>query len=304
MPDGEGAALGIRSDASASGSISSDPRYWRSLPLGQRTLILGVINVTPDSISGDGVGADPRRAVDLGCALVAAGADALDVGGESTRPGATPVEEREELRRVVPAIEALAMDVAVPLSVDTMKAGVAQAALRAGASIVNDVSGLRADPTLAQAAASHDAALILGHWAQARWHAGIPPGADPAAIVAAHLGEAARRAMACGLLHDAVWLDPGLGFGKRVATSLALVRGIEQVVQLGHFVVIGPSRKRFIGETLKRDAAEDWEGAAALVALAIAAGVHVVRVHDVGRLARVARMTDAVLEAAESASGA
>src|SRR6266516_728579 len=148
---------------------ASPRRDWRSLPLGRRTIILGVINVTPDSMSGDGVGPDPVRAVELGRRLVDAGADVLDVGGESTRPGATPVGDDEELRRVVPAIEALAAAVDVPISVDTMKGVVARAALEAGASIVNDVSGLHADASVAEAAAERGAALILGHWARADW---------------------------------------------------------------------------------------------------------------------------------------
>ena len=145
---------GPRSVSSVPDPRPPDPRHWRSLPLGRRTVVLGVINMTPDSTSGDGLGADPERALDLGRRLVAAGADALDVGGESTRPGATPVDEIEELRRVVPAIEALADTLPVPLSVDTMKAAVARAALAAGATIVNDVSGLRADPGVAAVVAS------------------------------------------------------------------------------------------------------------------------------------------------------
>ena len=274
-----------------------DPREWRSLPIGPRTIILGVINMTLDSVSGDGLGADPDAAVERGRQLVASGADALDVGGESTRPGAAPVSEREELRRVVPAIESLAAAVDVPIAVDTMKAAVAGAALVAGATIVNDVSGLRADPAMADTAARHGAAIIVGHWARAAWHTGIPAGADPIELVTAHLLESARRAMAAGLPKDAVWLDPGLGFGIRAETSLALMRGLARVVALGHPVVVGPSRKGFIGQVLGLPPARDWEGAAALVSLAIAWGAHIVRVHDVARLARVARMADAVVAA-------
>ena len=272
-------------------------RDWRSLPLGQRTIILGVVNVTPDSFSGDGVGADPKRALDLGRRLVEAGADALDVGGESTRPGATPVSLDDELRRVVPAIAALSDAVAVPLSVDTTKLGVARAALEAGAMIVNDVSGLRADVDLAQATAEHRAALILGHWARADWGTGLSPNEDPVTTVAGRLRTGAEWAAERGMQREAIWLDPGLGFGKRPATSLALMRRLTEFAALGHTLVLGPSRKAFIGGVLGTDPTQEWEGAAALVSLAIAAGVQVVRVHDVARLARVVRMADAIVAA-------
>jgi dihydropteroate synthase len=254
-----------------------------------------VINMTPDSVSGDGLGTDVARAVAQGRRLVEAGANVLDVGGESTRPGATPVDAEEELRRVVPAIEALAAELPVPISVDTTKGVVADAGLRAGACIVNDVSGLHVDPSLAIAVAQRDAVLILGHWVRREWGTGIPAGGDPVTAVCAHLTASAARARDAGVARAAIWLDPGLGFGKRAATSLAIVRGLERIVAMGYPVAVGPSRKAFIGDVLHVPAAEDWEGAATLVTLAIAGGAQIARVHDVHRLARVVRMADAML---------
>jgi dihydropteroate synthase len=265
--------------------------------LGRRTVIIGVVNTTPDSFSGDGVGDDPGRACDLGLRLVEAGADILDVGGESTRPGATPISEDEEMRRVLPAISALRGLVDVPLSVDTTKSGVARAALRAGASIVNDVSGLRADVGVANAAADYGAALILGHWSRRMWATGLTPRADVVAQVAGHLSEAIGWAVQRGVERDQIWLDPGLGFGKRPETTLVLMRRLSELAARGHPVVVGPSRKGFIGRVLATDPTRDWEGAAALVSLAIASGVHAVRVHDVSRMTLVARMADAITAA-------
>jgi dihydropteroate synthase len=260
----------------------------------QRTVVLGVINVTPDSATGNAVGSDPALARALGRRLVDEGADALDVGGESTRPGFTPVSAEEEIRRVVPAVRALAEAVAVPISVDTTKSEVAAAALDAGATIVNDVSGLRADPHIAAVAARSGSALILGHWARAEWDTRLANHEDPVAVVAQRLVAAAAAAINVGVAADGVWLDPGLGFGLHPTTSLALVRDLDRISALGYPVVVGPSRKGFIGRVLGVDAAGDWEGAAALVSLAIASGARIVRVHDVHRMARVVRMADAI----------
>ncbi len=276
---------------------SPDPRHWRSLPLGQRTIVLGVINVTPDSETGNVVGRDPSRAVELGQRLVGEGADALDIGGESTRPGFVHVPAEEEIERVVPAVRALAVAANVPISVDTTKAMVARAALEAGATIVNDVSGLKADPSVARVAAEYGAALILGHWARAEWGTTLAGRDDPVGVIATRLAASADRAIAADVGLDAIWLDPGLGFGIRPELSLALVRQLSRVTALGYPVVVGPSRKGFIGRVLGVPASEDWEGAAALVSLAIAHGARVVRVHDVHRLARVVRMAEAIVAA-------
>ncbi len=282
----------------------AEPLHWRALPIRQRTIILGVVNTTPDSETGNAVGSDPARAVELGLRLVAEGADALDVGGESTRPGFTPVSAADEIARVVPAIQALARAGSVPISIDTMKAAVATAALEAGATIVNDVSGLRADPAIAAIAAKHGAALILGHWARAEWGTTVGDHEDPVGLIVTRLAASVDRAIAADVGLDAILVDPGLGFGTRPEVSLALVRQLDRIAAIGYPVVVGPSRKGFVGRVLGVPASDDWEGAAALVALAITRGARVVRVHDVHRLARVVRMTEAIAMAGSKATGA
>jgi dihydropteroate synthase len=262
-----------------------------------------VVNTTPDSETGNAVGADVARAVELGERLVAEGADALDVGGESTRPGFTPVSAPDEIARVVPAIRALAEAVSVPISVDTTKSEVAAAALEAGATIVNDVSGLHADVGIARVAAERGAALILGHWARAEWGTTIGDREDPVGLIATRLAASVDRAIGADVGVDAIWLDPGLGFGTRPAVSLALVRQLARIAAIGYPVVVGPSRKGFIGRVLDVPAKDDWEGAAALVALAIARGARVVRVHDVHRLARVVRVTEAIIHSGAATAG-
>jgi len=287
------AALGVASPPAAHCAL---PWGGTSLPLGTRTLVMGVVNVTDDSFSGDGLGRDLGAVLAHGEALVAAGADVLDVGGESTRPGAAVIPADEERARVEPAIGLLARRLGVPLSVDTRKASVAEAALAAGAGAVNDVSGLRHDPALAGVVARAGATLILGHWESrlpgARWS-----GADPVAVVRDGLRWSLERAQAAGVAPERLAVDPGLGFGKPPRVSLALLRGIDRLWALGRPVVIGPSRKGFIGRVLGAEAQLGWEGTAAAVALAIAGGAAMVRVHDVARLVRVVRMADAIVSA-------
>jgi dihydropteroate synthase len=273
---------------------------------------MGVINVTDDSLSGDGLGRDVGAVVARAEALVAAGADILDVGGESTRPGASTVPTAEERARVEPAVAAIARRLAVPISVDTWKAAVAEAALAAGAGAVNDVSGLRHDRAVAAVAARADAALILGHWAP---RADRPPSdarsiprrtpnpgrsqetASPVASVVEGLRESVAWALDAGCTADQLAIDPGLGFGKAPRVSLALLRDLGALRALGLPVVVGPSRKGFIGRVLGPAEQHGWEGTATAVALAIAGGADVVRVHDVARLARVVRMADAIVRA-------
>ncbi len=260
-----------------------------TLSLGTRTLIMGVINMTDDSFSGDGLGRDREAALARAEALVAAGADLLDVGGESTRPGARPVPAAEERARVVPTVEYLASRLKVPLSVDTRKAVVAEAALAAGAGAVNDVSGLRYDPALARVVARAGATLILGHWrAGLTW-------TRPVAAVVRGLRASVARALAAGCAPDRLAIDPGLGFAKPAWVSLALLRELHRLRVLGLPLVVGPSRKGFIGRVLGPEEQFSWEGTAAAVALAIAGGADIVRVHDVARLARVVRMADAIV---------
>ncbi len=261
---------------------------------------MGIVNATPDSFSGDGCGADVEGAIARGLAHLDAGADILDVGGESTRPGAQPVAAEEECERVVPVIRGLRARTQAPLSVDTFKAEVAQAALEAGADIVNDVWGLRRDRAIASAAARFGATLVIVHNRPAEATVdplgGMYPRAvygDVVAEVAAELQEAAGWALAAGVPAERIWLDPGLGFGKTPAQSLELLRRLGGL-RLGYPLLVGPSRKSFIGRTLGLPVGERDEGTAAAVALSVAFGADVLRVHDVRTMVRVARMADAV----------
>ena len=275
---------------------------------GARTYVMGILNVTPDSFSGDGLiqGSDwVARAVEQGMAQVAEGAQILDVGGESTRPGATPIPADEEIRRVVPVIEGLVARTEVPVSIDTSKAEVARAALDAGAGILNDVWGFRLDPELGALAAERRCPVILMHNRSrpqdARFEerlGGRYVGArydDLLEDVAREMMELAEGAMAAGVAREQIVLDPGIGFGKTVEQNLTLLRRFDRFKALSFPILCGPSRKSFIGYTLDLPPEERVEGTAAAVAIAIARGADIVRVHDVKPMARVARMCDAIL---------
>jgi len=276
---------------------------------GARTYVMGILNVTPDSFSGDGLRADVRgalaRALDQARGFVAAGADILDIGGESTRPGATPLDAADEMRRILPVIEAVREALPdVVVSVDTFKAEVAAAALDAGAHIVNDVWGLRADPALGPLAAERGAPVILMHnrskpndvvvdrLGGSYLGAGYRHLLDD---VAAELTAMADAARAAGIPADQIVLDPGIGFGKTIPQNLALINHLDRIRALGYPVLSGPSRKSFIGRVLDLPVDERVEGTAAAIALSIARGADIVRVHDVAVMVRVARMTDAIL---------
>ena len=261
----------------------------RQFDWGSRTYIMGVVNVTTDSFSGDGVGTNVRAAVSQAARFQQEGVDILDVGGESTRPGHTPISVDEELRRVIPAIEAIATAVDLPISVDTYKPGVARRALRAGASMVNDVWGTSADTNLVAVAVEGGVPIVLMHNQQGiRYHDLVPE-------VVAALEEAARRAVQAGVPWESIILDPGLGFGKTGEHNLALLRRLPELRELGRPVLVGSSRKSTIGQVLDLPVEERLEGTAATVALSIAGGADIVRVHDVKAMARVARMSDAVV---------
>lgn len=271
---------------------------WR---WGSRTFLMGVVNNTPDSFSGDGCGGDAEAAVARGLAQARAGAALIDVGGESTRPGAPPVPEEVELARTVPVVRALAARTDVPVSIDTCKPAVAAAALEAGARVVNDVWGLRRQRALADVAAAYGAALIVVHNRPARPTVDDLGGmyaeasyADLMGEIADELQEAAAWAEAAGVAPEDVWLDPGLGFGKTPAQSLEVLRRLREL-RLGRPLVVGPSRKSFIGRVLGLPVGQREEGTAAAVALAVAGGADVVRVHDVRAMARVAAVADAVV---------
>ncbi len=270
------------------------------LVFGERTLLMGVLNITPDSFSGDGLLVGPDwldRVVEMGRRMVREGADLLDVGGESTRPGADPVPVEEELRRVVPAVRALREAVDVPISVDTTKAQVARAALVEGADLINDVSALRFDPEMVRVVAEFGCPVVLMHMKgtpkDMQHH---PQYQDVVAEVRDFLWERIQWAEARGISRDRIIVDPGFGFGKRPEHNLALVRHLKVFRELGCPVLLGPSRKSTIGVLLGGlPPLERVEGTAAMVALAVAFGVDVVRVHDVRVMAQVLRVADAVV---------
>jgi len=242
---------------------------------------MGVINVTPDSFSDGGEWLGATAAVEHGRALVADGAAILDVGGESTRPGAGPVDEAEELARVVPVLEALA-GVEARLSIDTSKAAVAAAALDAGAAIVNDVTALRGDPEMAPLIAQRGCDCCLMHMlGEPRTMQSDPRYDDVVADVKAFLKQRLEFAVAQGIAEERIWLDPGIGFGKAVDHNLELLRRLDELVALGRPIVIGTSRKSFLGRITGRDAHERVPGTIAANVLALARGASIFRVHDV-----------------------
>jgi len=256
---------------------------------GERTYVMGIINVTPDSFSGDGLGTDVDAALAHALRFQDEGADILDVGGESTRPGHAPVDEDEELRRVIPLIERLAGSATTPISVDTYKASVARRALAAGATMVNDIWGLRRDPEMAGVVAEAGVPVVVMHNQEA------PIYKDIVADVMAILRESLRRAEAAGIPREWVIVDPGMGFAKRPEHSLELLRRLGELRALGCPVLVGTSRKSSIGAVLGLPVEERLEGTAATVAIAIANGADIVRVHDVKAMVRVARMSDAIV---------
>jgi dihydropteroate synthase len=267
----------------------------RELAIGARTLVMGIINVTPDSFSGDGLGADADAALRQAEQFAAAGADILDIGGESTRPGSLGVSAADELSRVLPCVERICAAVEIPVSIDTSKPEVARAALAAGAAIINDVNGLRA-PGMIEAAAESGAPAVIMHMLGAPRDMQVAPAYDDAVTeVYGFLVERTEAAIAGGVAEGQIVIDPGLGFGKTAQHNLELVRRLDELRSLGRPILIGPSRKATIGRVLGKPPEERLWGTAALVALGITNGATIVRVHDVEQMAQVARMTDAVV---------
>lgn len=276
---------------------------------GKKTFVMGILNVTPDSFSGDGLMSRQdtvRSALELAQRFIEAGADVLDIGGESTRPGAGAVDEVEELARVIPVIEALrGSGLDILLSIDTYKAAVAESALNHGADWINDVWGLHADPLMGSVAARYKAPVVLMHNrskpAQAELqqrlggrYTGIEY-QDLIADIRAELMESVALAHAAGIEDKHIILDPGIGFGKTVEQNLELVNRLDEIKTLGYPVLLGASRKSFIGYTLDLPPVERVEGTAAVCAIGIARGADIIRVHDVEVMVRVARMADAVV---------
>ncbi len=276
-----------------------------TLPVGQRTLIMGIINVTPDSFSGDALGDDVEAAVTQAKRMYAEGADILDVGGQSTRPGSDPIPVEEELRRVLPVVKRLmAPDgVPLPISVDTSRATVAEEALNAGAHIINDITGLRDDPALAEVVAKHDAGLILMHIkGTPRTMQQNPHYDDLLGEVTQYLREGIDRALAAGVQRDRIWIDPGIGFGKTIAHNLELLRRLSELRFLRCPILVGTSRKGFIGRILAQSKSGELPppedrvvGTGATLAISICNGADIVRVHDVAHAVEVVRVADAIV---------
>jgi len=272
----------------------------RVLELGERTLVMGILNITPDSFSDGGTHLAVDRAVAAGLRMVEEGADILDIGGESTRPGADSVGADEELRRVLPVVERLASLTPALLSIDTYKAVVGREAVARGAAIINDISGLLYEPALGSVAAETGAALILMH-TRGRSHEmyELAVYADVVSEVKAELGTAVARAMAAGVRREQLILDPGFGFAKRAGHSYSLLARLPELSALDLPVLSGPSRKSFLKEPLgeRSPAAREW-GTAAAVAASVLGGAHIVRVHNVAAMTDVVRVADRIRSAA------
>jgi dihydropteroate synthase len=267
---------------------------------GERTYVMGILNLSPDSFSGDGI-ADPEAAVAQAHRLVSEGADILDIGGESTRPGSSPVPVDEEIKRVVPVIERLAAGVPVPISIDTYKSEVARQALEAGATMLNDQWGLKKDPHLAELAAERGVPIIL--MSNQRDKGGYDAGArrdtayyqDVIAEVNSSLRRSLELALSLNVPRENIILDPGIGFGKTWQQDVEIVRRLKELKEPGRPIMIGPSRKSLIKMVLDLPADERVEGTAAVIAIGIANGADMVRVHDVRQMVRVCRMSDAIV---------
>jgi dihydropteroate synthase len=284
---------------------------------GTRTYVMGILNITSDSFSGDGLIKSPQPeesggnfdfislALEQARRFAGAGADLLDVGGESTRPGSQPISVEEEIERVVPVIRAIVSELKVPVSIDTYRASVAEAALLAGASMINDVWGFKADRDIANVVATYKVPVILMHnrssWAHAEIrerlggrYVGIPY-KNLMEDISSELLESVNLAHAAGVSDLQIILDPGIGFGKSVEQNLELIDRLGEIRELGYPVLLGPSRKSFIGYTLDLPPDQRQEGTAAAVAIGIDRGADIVRVHDVETMVRVVRMSDAIV---------
>jgi len=270
--------------------------------LGERTLVMGVLNVTPDSFSDGGNFLQPESAIEHAFAIERAGADLLDIGGESTRPGSVETSASEELDRILPVLEGLRGRLKIPISVDTRRTSVAELAIQAGAELVNDVSGLRSDPRIAEVAARHRVPLILMHMrGEPRTMQAAGFARDVMKDVNRGLRESVRVARKAGVGKSQIILDPGIGFGKSFAQNYELLQKFSRLAKLGYPLLVGTSRKGFLGATLARDGKpaspeERIWGTAATVTASILNGAHIVRVHDVAEMVQVARVADCLLD--------
>jgi dihydropteroate synthase len=272
--------------------------HGKRLELGARTLVVGVLNVTPDSFSDGGQHFESERAIEHALAIESAGADIIEVGGESTRPGARTLSASEELSRLAPVLNELGKRLRAPIAIDTTKSDVARVALDLGASLINDVSALRFDPLLADVAARAQAALVLMHMrGEPATMQKLEPSRDIFSEIETDFNTAITTAQTHGVERERIILDPGIGFGKTLEQNLALLNHLERFDPFNLPLMIGTSRKSFIGRITGRPEMERAFGTAASVAIAIARGAHLVRVHDVPQMVDVARLSDAILTA-------
>jgi dihydropteroate synthase len=267
----------------------------RILPLGKRTLLMGVLNVTPDSFSDGGLFFDKEKAISHALRMVEGGADIIDIGGESTRPGSKPLEIEEELRRVIPVIESLAKEIDVPLSIDTYKSTVAQRAIEAGAEIINDISGLHFDPSLSKVAAKNDTPLILMHirGTPETMQKGVHYDSLFSEILQC-LKESIQRAESTGLDPRQIIIDPGIGFGKTAEDNLLIIKNLYEFRILGKPILLGTSRKSFIGKILNTEVGDRLEGTLSSIAISVLNGAHIIRSHDVLQAKKAIAVADAI----------
>jgi len=273
----------------------------RTLSLGKRTLLMGVLNITPDSFSDGGLFFDKEKAISHGLGMVEQGVDIIDIGGESTRPGSKPLELEEELRRVIPVIESIAAEVDVPISIDTYKAVVAQRAVEAGAEIINDISGLNFDPNLAKVASKEDIPLVLMHIR------GTPETMQKNihydslfSEILQYLKDSIHRAESAGLDPCQIIIDPGIGFGKTVEDNLYIIKNLFEFRVLGKPILLGTSRKSFIGKILNVEAGERLEGTLSSITVGVLNGANIIRCHDVLQAKRAIAVADAIRLAGEA----
>jgi dihydropteroate synthase len=284
-------------------SIPDNPASFctsrREIAVGERTLIMGVINTTPDSFSDDGLYESPEKAIEEGIRMAEEGADILDIGGESSRPGSDPVTLEEELKRVIPVVRGLSAKLSLPISVDTMKADVARKALDEGAEIINDISSMQNDPGMAKTISDYRAAIVLMHMRgtpKVMQKGNLSYRSVPGDMIA-FLKERIEKAQSAGINQNRIIVDPGIGFGKTPTDNMRLIRYLEDFKMLGMPILVGVSRKSFIGHITGGSPQERIEGTAAALTAAILNGAHIIRVHDVRFMKKVVMMADAISRA-------
>lgn len=270
------------------------------LQFNRRTLVMGILNVTPDSFSDGGKYINRDDAISHGIKLAAEGSDIIDIGGESTRPGAEPLSLEDELNRVIPVIKELAKEVQIPISIDTYKSEVAREALNAGASIINDISGLKSDDKMAGIAAEYDVPVVVMHIKGTPRDMQINPHYENMmSEVRNSLAESVNIALNAGVDKNKIIVDPGIGFGKDLMDNFSLIKNLDYFKSLGHFILIGPSRKSFLWKTLDVSPDETIEATAAAVTACIMAGADIVRIHDVKEVMNAVKVADLIVSAPE-----